>query len=35
LEVITAKEHALALAPRLIEKVDEASEEEDPSEGGA
>jgi len=36
LEVITAKEHALALAPRLIEKVDEAPEEADePSEGGA
>jgi hypothetical protein len=41
LEVITAKEHAIALAPRKIATIDEAPEEGDPSkedeplEGGA
>jgi hypothetical protein len=43
LEVITAKEHALALAPRKIatteemteETTDEAPEEDEPLEGGA
>jgi hypothetical protein len=39
LEVITAKEHALALAPRKIatteEMIGEAPEEDEPLEGGA
>jgi hypothetical protein len=35
LEVITAKEHAVALAPRQVATTGEAPEEDEPLEGGA